>query len=160
MVTRLTCAIVVFVAQSYLTLGNPVDCSLPGSSVHGILQARILKWVVIPFSGDLPNSEVEPASPALQADSLLSEPPGKPCRGQQTITGGLGHWLIWASPSATSQPLTHLPKALWLCQPRVEIAITTSTPGYQKACWLNPAPPHDYARALLVAELAVVTGRA
>ena len=80
--------------------------------------------------------------------------------GQQTIIGGLGHWLIWASPSATSQPLTHLPKALWLCQPRVEIAITTFTPGYQKACWLNPAPPHDYAWALLVAELAVVTGRA
>ena len=31
--------------QSYLTLCNPTDCSLPGSSVHGILQARILEWV-------------------------------------------------------------------------------------------------------------------
>ena len=34
----------------YLTLCNPMDCSPPGSSVHGILQARILKWVAIPFS--------------------------------------------------------------------------------------------------------------
>ena len=38
------------VAQSCLTLYNPVDCSLPGSSVHGILQARILEWVSISFS--------------------------------------------------------------------------------------------------------------
>ena len=34
--------------QSYLTLYNPMDCSSPGSSVHGMLQARILKWVAMP----------------------------------------------------------------------------------------------------------------
>ena len=39
----------VLVAQSCLTLCHPMDCSLPGSSVHGILQARILKWVAVPF---------------------------------------------------------------------------------------------------------------
>ena len=38
------------VAQSCQTLSNPVDCSLPGSSVHGILQARVLEWGVIAFS--------------------------------------------------------------------------------------------------------------
>ena len=38
------------VAQSRRTLCHPIHCSLPGSSVHGILQARILKWVAIPFS--------------------------------------------------------------------------------------------------------------
>ena len=38
------------VAQSCLTLCNSMDCSLPGSTVHGILQARILEWVAIPFS--------------------------------------------------------------------------------------------------------------
>ena len=38
------------VAQSCPTLCNPMDCGLPGSSVHGILQARILEWVAIPFS--------------------------------------------------------------------------------------------------------------
>ena len=40
----------VLVAQLCLTLCDPVDCSPPGSSVHGILQARILEWVVMPFS--------------------------------------------------------------------------------------------------------------
>ena len=38
------------VAQSCLTLCNPMDCSLPGSSVHGIFQARVLEWVAIAFS--------------------------------------------------------------------------------------------------------------
>ena len=37
--------------QSSLTLCNPVDCSTPGSSVHGILHARILEWVAMPSSG-------------------------------------------------------------------------------------------------------------
>ena len=40
----------VLVTQLYLTLCNPMDCSPPGSSVHGILQARILEWVAISFS--------------------------------------------------------------------------------------------------------------
>ena len=52
--------------------------SPPGFSVYGILQARVLEWVAIPFSGDLPDQGIEPRSPALQEDSLLSEPPGKP----------------------------------------------------------------------------------
>ena len=38
------------VAQSCPTLCNPMDCSLPGSSVHGILQARMWEWVAVPFS--------------------------------------------------------------------------------------------------------------
>ena len=40
----------VLVVQLCPTLREPMDCSLPGSSVHGILQARILEWVAIPFS--------------------------------------------------------------------------------------------------------------
>ena len=44
----------------------------------GILQARILEWVAMPSPGDLPNPAIEPWSPTLQADSLPSEPPGKP----------------------------------------------------------------------------------
>ena len=42
--------VTVLVVQSYATLWEPTDYSLPGSSVHGILQARILEWVAIPFS--------------------------------------------------------------------------------------------------------------
>ena len=53
-------------------------CGLPGSSIHRILQARILKWIAFPFPGNLPNTGTEPMSPTLQADSLLSKPPGKP----------------------------------------------------------------------------------
>ena len=52
--------------------------SPPVSSVHGIFQARILEWVAISFSRDHPDPGIEPRSPALQADSLPSEPPGKP----------------------------------------------------------------------------------
>ena len=63
--------------ESYPTLFDPVDCSPPDSSVHGILQTRILEWVAILFSRDLPDPGMEPGSPALQGDSLLSEPPGK-----------------------------------------------------------------------------------
>ena len=63
------------VAQSCPTLCDPVDCSLLGSSVHGILQARILEWVAFPSSGDLHH---QPRSLALQAGALVSEPPGKP----------------------------------------------------------------------------------
>ena len=48
----------------------PVDCGPPGSFIHGILQARILEWVDIPFS----RGSSQPSSLALQADSLLSEP--------------------------------------------------------------------------------------
>jgi len=55
-----------------------MDCNPPGSSGHGILQARILEWVAIPFSRENPNPGIKPRSPALQADSLPSEPPGKP----------------------------------------------------------------------------------
>ena len=68
----------VLVVQSCLTLCDPVDCSPPGSSVHGILWARIVEWVAIPSPRDLPDPGIKPGSPALEADSLLSEPPGKP----------------------------------------------------------------------------------
>ena len=60
------------VTQSCPTLCDPMDCSLPGSSVHRILQARILERVAgsLPSAGDLPNPGIEPRSPAWQADSL------------------------------------------------------------------------------------------
>ena len=61
------------VAQLCPTLCDPMDCSLPGSSIHGIVQARVLEWVAISFSrGIFPTR-----SPALQADALPSELPGE-----------------------------------------------------------------------------------
>ena len=60
------------------TLWGPVDCSPPGSSVHGIFQARILEWVTISSSRDLPDPGIESRSPELQADSLLVSHLGSP----------------------------------------------------------------------------------
>ena len=62
--------------QSCLTLCDPMDSSPPVSSVHGVFQARILGWVAIHPPGDLPDPGMEPGPPALQADSLPSEPLG------------------------------------------------------------------------------------
>ena len=68
----------VLVAQLCPTLCNLMDCSPPDSYVHGISQARILKWVAIPFSRGSSHAGIELMSLALQADSLPSEAPGKP----------------------------------------------------------------------------------
>ena len=66
------------VTQSCPTLCDPMDCSPSGSSVHGIFQARILEWLAISFSRDIPNPEMEPKAPvypALQVDFLPPEQP-------------------------------------------------------------------------------------
>ena len=52
-----------------------MDYSPPGSSVHGILQARILEWELFPSPEDHPDPQIKPGSPALQVYSLPSEPP-------------------------------------------------------------------------------------
>ena len=72
------CVCVCVLVTLILTVCDSMDCSPPESSVHGILQARILEWVAIPFSRGSSNLGIEPGSPALQADSLPSEPPEKP----------------------------------------------------------------------------------
>ena len=57
---------------------DPMDCSPPGSSVHGALQARILDWVAISVSKGSSQPRDQTRSPALQADALLSELLGNP----------------------------------------------------------------------------------
>ena len=57
----------------YLTLCNTVDCSLPGTSVHGISEAKTLEWVAISYRLD---PRIKPESPALQVDALTTAPPG------------------------------------------------------------------------------------
>ena len=68
----------VSVTQSWPNLWDTIDCSPPGSSVHGILQARILERVAMPSSRGSFQPRIEPRSPTLQMDSLPSEPPRKP----------------------------------------------------------------------------------
>ena len=68
------------VAKSCLTLGDPVDCSPPGSSVLGIFRQEYQSGLPFPPPGDLPHPEIEarsPVSPALLVDSLPTKPLGK-----------------------------------------------------------------------------------
>ena len=74
--------------------------SLPGSSVHGTLQARILEWVAISFSGEegggLPHTGNKLGSPALRADSLPSEPPGSTIynsKVRETTYESINRWM-------------------------------------------------------------------
>ena len=58
---------------------NPMDCSLPSASIHGISQTRILEWVAILF-GDLSNPGIKSPFPALAGRFFTTEPPGKPSK--------------------------------------------------------------------------------
>ena len=74
----------VLFSQSFLTLCNPTNCTPPLSTEF----ARQEYWSGLPFSspGDLPNPGIEPRSPALQANALLSELPGKPYANTTSLT--------------------------------------------------------------------------
>ena len=77
---KITLHVCLLVAESCPTLYDPKDCSPPGSSVHGILQARTLEWVAVFFSGDLPAPGIEPMPPVLPSLAggfFTTEPPGK-----------------------------------------------------------------------------------
>ena len=76
-------------AQSHPALCDPMNCSLPGPSVHGIFQARILE-LAFPTPEDLPDPRIEspslaslvsPVAPALVGKLITTAPPGKPQRG-------------------------------------------------------------------------------
>ena len=78
---------------SRVWLCDSMDCSLPGSSIHGIFQARILEWVAISLCRGSSWPRDQTPSAALRADPLLSEPPEKPlpmsnCVIEQYLT----HW--------------------------------------------------------------------
>ena len=64
--------------QSSLTICNSIECSLPGSSVHGNLRQEYWSGFPFPSPGNPPDPGIEPRSPTHQADSLPSGPPGKP----------------------------------------------------------------------------------
>ena len=92
------------VAQSCVTLCDPMDYSPPGPSVHGILQARVLKWAATPFSRGSPciasymcAHGIEPVSPALAGGFFTTEAPGKPL------------FLININNNQTSLSIYHVP---------------------------------------------------
>ena len=87
------------VTQLCPALCDLMDCSPPGSPVHGILLARILERVAIPFSRGSADPGVEPRPPALKVDSLLSEPPGKYSIGENDLEELLCHEKLILSVS-------------------------------------------------------------
>ena len=111
-----------------------MDCSLPGSSVLGILQARILEWAVIPFSGYLPDPGIEPGSPTWQADSLPSELPGKLEEGFSQPAPEFGsrghHWAVlkWGGSCAPHRP-AHSQKTVSKAQPSLPHLLVPISPG-------------------------------
>ena len=73
---------------------QPMDCSLPGSSFHGILQARVLEWVSMPSSSDLPNPQIKPMFFYVSCSvgsSFIAEPPEMP-----TCMYILGVYILWS----------------------------------------------------------------
>ena len=66
------------VAQSFAPFSDPTDCSPPGFSIMAFSRPEYWSGLPFPSPGDLPDPGIEPRSPAFQADTLTSEPPGKP----------------------------------------------------------------------------------
>ena len=112
----------VLAAQLYPALCDPMGCSLPGSSVYGIVQARILQRFPCPSPGNLPDLGMGPESPTLQVDSLPSEPPGKPHRALTDLI----IWCFWKGPKRScstrfQQIKECLPPGSWeLTRSRIE----------------------------------------
>ena len=90
--------------------------------VHGILQARILEWVAVPFSRDLPNPGIRPRSSSLQVDSLPAEPEGKP--------KNTGVAASAAAAAATAKSLQSCPT---LCDPIDGSPSSSAVPGILQA---------------------------
>ena len=121
-----------------------MDCSPPSSSIHGILQARILEWVAIPFSRGSSWLRIEPGSPALLADSLPSEP--------QEHDKGLKKHSVQRELSMRVADITWVVREgnslrKWrssLCSREVDFPCGSNSkePAYEwrrhKRCWFNP----------------------
>ena len=102
--------------QSCPTLCDPIDCSLPGSSVHGILQARILQWVAMPssrgFSRPRDRTHVSCGS-YIAGGFFTTEPPGKPQKGPYLNArhgrGSAGKSLLRVEYKSESPPSQRIP---------------------------------------------------
>ena len=104
----------VWVAQLCPTLCDPMNCSPPGSFVHGILQAIYWSGLLFSSLGDLPKPGIKPRFPALQADSLLSELPRKPSGIWVTLIQPLqGLWIVANSQSTEAFRNLKSPLPIW-----------------------------------------------
>ena len=141
--------------------------SPPGSSVHGILQARILEWVTISFFRESSQPRDQARSPALQGDSLPSDPPGKPRKlcplkadcllmphGKRSrSTAKTGHSLCWR-PSPCRHANTFCPYLRNACLPLSQLRphSSRSLPELCHPSWsetLILCVPHSFSISLL-----------
>ena len=93
-------------------LGDPMDCSPPGSFVHGIFQARLLEWIAIPFSRGFSWCRIRLESPALQADSLPLSHQGSPCLLYAAAAKSLRSCPTLCDPIDSSPPGSAIPGIL------------------------------------------------
>ena len=119
------------VTQSCLTLSSPMDCSLPGSSVHGIFQTRVLEWGAIAFSApchqasQIPEGTAFPSvfiqSPGLCFDQLLGHKSRTRGSGE-SVAGGGGHHQRWGSvpPGGVPWASAKLGRGKW--NPRIQVS--------------------------------------
>ena len=135
----------VLVTQWCPTLCDPIDYSPPGSSVHGILQARILEWLPFLSLGDLPDPRIQPRSPALQADTLPLSHQGSPIklidcyRYSQACHTHIRALYLSIDQMKATYPSTHLPQLLLLFSPNVQWI-------YSKMVWnLSPLNMSSYS---------------
>ena len=77
---------------------KPMHCGPPGSSVHGMFQARTLEWVAISLARDLPDPGIEPESPALADRFFTTEPAGN---YTPTKKGSQGSFRVWNFPKGS-----------------------------------------------------------
>ena len=126
--------------QSCPTFWDAMDCSLAGSSVHGIFQARVLEWVTISFSID---PGTKPRFPALQADTLPSELPGKPLNSSRRV---FKKGKLLNSRIPEERDMYHVPGA---CVPTTT-TIQKQTEDSPGICWgLCPSSVIRYCITLL-----------
>ena len=152
-----TCMCVV--TQSCPALFDPMNCSPPGFSIHGIPQARILEWVAMLPPGGSSHPGIKPRSPALQADSLPSEPPGKPMNtGEGSLSllqgifltqgsnPGLPHcrWILYHLSHQGSPWILEwvaYPFSRGSSRPRNQTGVSSITDGFFTRWATREAPP-------------------
>ena len=113
------------VTQSCPTLHNHLDCSPPGFSVHGILQARTQSGLPFPSLGDLCDPGIEPGSPALKADSLPSIVSQFSCSvvSDTSQPQGLQHVRL-PCPSLSPGVCSNSRPLSWWCHPTISSSVT------------------------------------
>ena len=124
--------------QLCLTLCDPMDCSPPGSSVHGIFQERILEWVAMPSSRGSSQPRDRAQVSALWVDALPSEPPGKP---KNTGVGSLSLCQENFPTQESNQDLLHrrwiLYQLSYLGSPSTKLSSSISTLWSQGSAHLS-----------------------